>query len=71
MQFVYVCVTFSLPPGIKELIKRISKVHEKNMSRERTLTFENYKPIRVWLWFVYKITENNSRSQFFVNFIQI
>ena len=35
------------------------------MSRESALNFdqsktfsENYKPIRVWLWIVYKITEN-------------
>ena len=42
-----------------ELIKRRSKVQEKNMSCEGRLNFdqwktfsENYKPIRVWLWFV-------------------
>ena len=41
-----------------ELIKRRSKVQEKNMSYERALNFdhwkafsENYKPMRVWLWF--------------------
>ena len=45
-----------------ELIKRRSKVQEKNMSYELALNFdqwktfsENYKPIRVWLWLVYKI----------------
>ena len=49
-----------------EFIKRRSKVHQKNMSREGALRFdqskifsENYKPIRIWLWIVYKITENN------------
>ena len=44
------------------LNKRRSKVQEKNMSCERALNFdqwktfsENYKPMRVWLWLVYKI----------------
>ena len=39
-----------------------SKVQEENMSCERALNFdqwktfsENYKPMRVWLWLVYKI----------------
>ena len=31
---------------------------------------ENYKPIRVWLWIVYKITESNCGSQLFKVFIQ-
>ena len=60
-----------------ELIKRRSKVQEKNMSCEGRLNFdqwktfsENYKPIRVWLWFVYKFTENNCHSQLFSQFIQ-
>ena len=41
------------------------KVQKKNMSCERALNFdkwktfsENYKPMRVWLWLVYKFTEN-------------
>ena len=41
-----------------KLINGRSKVPEKNMSRERTLNFDqwqafskNYKPTRVWLWF--------------------
>ena len=45
------------------LNKRRSKVQEKNMSCERALNFdqwktfsENYKPMRVWLWLVYKIS---------------
>ena len=53
-----------------ELIKCRSNVHQKNMSLERLLNLdwwrsfsENYKPIRVWLWFVYKITETNCRSR--------
>ena len=29
-----------------------------------------YKPIRVRLWLVYKITRNNCSSQFFANFIR-
>ena len=44
------------------LNKRRSKVQEKNVSCERALNFdqwkifsENYKPMRVWLWLVYKI----------------
>ena len=46
-----------------ELIKRKSKVHKKNVSREIGLNFaqsktfsENYKLITVTLWLVYKIT---------------
>ena len=55
-----------------ELIKRRSKVQEKNMSYERTLNFdqwkifsENHEPMQVWLWLAYKFTENN-----FSEFIQ-
>lgn len=46
-----------------ELIKRKKKVHEKKMSREGVLNFdqrqifsENYKPITVLLYFAYKIS---------------
>ena len=60
-----------------ELIKRRSKVQEKNMSCERALNFdqwktfsENYKPMRVWFWLVYKFTENYCRSWLFSEFIQ-
>ena len=59
------------------LIKRRSKVHEKNMSCERTSIFhqwktfsENYKPMRVWFWLVYKFTENFCPSWLFSEFIQ-
>ena len=45
------------------------------MSCERALNFdhrkkfsENYKTIRVWLWFVYKFTENNCRLRLFSEF---
>ena len=31
---------------------------------------ENYKPMRVWLWLVYKFTENYCPSRFFSEFIQ-
>ena len=31
---------------------------------------ENYKPMRVWLWFVYKITGPNCCSRHFAEFIQ-
>ena len=44
------------------LNKSRPKVQEKNMSCERALNFnqwktfyENYKPMTVWLWFVYKV----------------
>ena len=44
------------------MIKKRSKVQETIMSCERALNFdqwktfpENYKPMRVWLWLVYKI----------------
>ena len=60
-----------------ELIKRRSKVQEKNMSCERALNFdqwksyyENYKLIRVWLWLVYKFTENWQIYRLFSEFIQ-
>ena len=47
------------------------------MSCERVLNFdqwkifsENYKPMRVWLWLVYRFTENNCRLRLFPEFIQ-
>ena len=55
------------------LIKRRSKVQEKNMSCERASNFnqwktfsENYKPMRVWFWLVYKSTENFCPSWLFL-----
>ena len=60
-----------------ELIKRRSKVQEKNMSCERALNFDqwktfskNYKPMIVWLWLVYKFTENCQIYRLFSEFIQ-
>ena len=60
-----------------KLIKRRSKVQEKNMSFARALNFdqgktfsENYKSIRVWVWVVYKFTENNCCLQLSTDFIQ-
>ena len=60
-----------------ELIKRRSKVQEKNMSCERALNFdqwktfsENYKPMIVWLWLVYKFTENCHIYRLFSEFVQ-
>ena len=48
-----------------ELIKGRSKVQEKNMSRGCALNFnqwkahsENYKPMKAWLWLVYKFIES-------------
>ena len=61
-----------------ELIKRRSKVQEKNISCERALNFDqwetfskNYKPMRVWLRLVYKFFENYCRLRLFSEFIQI
>ena len=66
----YVFTTNSISSLQLELNKIRSKVQEKDMSREPAQQndqwqtfFENYKPIRVWLWFVYKITENICRSR--------
>ena len=60
-----------------ELIKRGSKVQEKNMSCEHGLNFDqwktfsdNSKPVRVQLWFVTKFTENYCCLQLFSEFIQ-
>ena len=60
-----------------ELIKRRSKVHQKNRSGEHCLNLderkalsENFKPKRVWWWFVYKIIENNCCWRLFAEFIQ-
>ena len=60
-----------------ELIKKRPKVKEKNTSCERVFNFdkgktfsEKYKPMRVWLWLVYKFTENYCRSWLFTDFIQ-
>ena len=62
---------------IPELIKRRSTIQEKNMSCECTLNFgqwktfsENYKPIRILLWFVYKFTKKYCRLQLFSKLIQ-
>ena len=67
----------SLTKYLLELIKRRSKVQETNMSCERALNFdqwktfsENYKPMRIWLWLVYKFTDNYCRSRLFFEFIQ-
>ena len=60
-----------------KLIKRWSKVQEKNMSCEGALNFdhwkifwESYKPMRVWLWLVYKFTKNCQIYRLFSEFIQ-
>ena len=60
-----------------KLIKRWSKVLEKNISCEHALNFgqwktfyKNYKPIRIWLWLVYKFTKNNCCSWLFSKLIQ-
>ena len=44
---------------------------ERALNSDQWKTFsENYKPIRVSLWLVYKFTDNNCRSQLFSEFIQ-
>ena len=60
-----------------EFIKRKLKAHQKSMVHESLLKFdqyktvsENYKPIRNWLWLVYKITKNTCCLWFFIKFIQ-
>ena len=60
-----------------ELIKRRSKFQEKNMPCKLALNFdqsktfsENYEPMRVWLWFVYKFTKNYQIYRLFSKFIQ-
>ena len=60
-----------------ELTKRRPKVQEKNKSCKRALNFdqlkifsENYKPMRVWLWLVYKFTDNYCHLRLFSEFIQ-
>ena len=62
---------------ILELMKRRSRVQEKNMSCECALNFdqwktfsENCKPMRVWVWLVYIFTEDYCRLQLFSEFIQ-
>ena len=60
-----------------KISKRRSKVQEKNMSCERGLNFdqwktfsENYKPLRIWLWLVYKFAENYCILRPSLGFIQ-
>ena len=60
-----------------ELTKRRSKIQKNNMPCERALNFDqwkpssgNYKPMRIWLWHLYKFTDNNCRSRLFSGFIQ-
>ena len=53
------------------------KKFKKRMSGERGLNFdqwktfpENFRPMRAWLWLVYKFTENYCRLRLFSEFIQ-
>ena len=61
------------------LIKNRLKVHEKNISRECTINIDQCKPfsencsqkaLGVWLWLVFKITENKCRSRILAKFFQ-
>ena len=53
----------------QKFIKRKLRESLSNFDQWK-LVSENYKPIKVWLWFVYKITENNCRSRLITKFIQ-
>ena len=61
--------------SVLKLIKRRSKIQEKNMmSCKRALNFDQWKtfskkPMRVWLWLVYKFTENYCCLWLFSEFI--
>ena len=55
----------------KEICIKINKSCERNLNFDQWKTFsENYKPMRVSLWFVYKFTENYCRLQLSSEFIQ-
>ena len=84
IKFVFTCNIFGMLWEIysKHLIstranqKKI-KSSRKRMSCERALKFEqcktfyvSYKPMRVWLWLVYKLTESYFRLWLFSEFIQ-
>ena len=73
--FLFIENQVSKKKHLLELIKRKSKVYGKN--KERTFSFdqlkafsENYKSMRVWLWLVYNITEDNRCLCLFTEFIQ-
>ena len=77
LEFVFIYSISLMYKYLLELIKRRSKVQGKNTSCERPLNFdqlkrfcENYKPIRVWIWLVYKFTENDCHLWSFSEFIQ-
>ena len=60
-----------------DVMKRRSKVQEKNMSCKHALNFdhrktfsENYKSVRVWLWLAYKFTKNYCCLWLLSKFIQ-
>ena len=76
--YLYSRKLISKRKDLLEFIKRKAKAHQRNISRERSLDFdqwkrfsENYAPIRACIWLVYKIAANNCCSQLFVEFIQI
>ena len=61
-----------------EINKIISKLQEKKMSCEHALNFdqwkifsENYKPMRVRLWLVYKFTENQTQKRYPTSFDKV
>ena len=59
----------------RKYLLELSKVHQKNISSERALNFEESKRFyktnsRFWLWPVCNITENSCCLRLFVDFIQ-
>ena len=80
IQMKYFCDKYPNNKYLLELIKRRSKVQEKNIKEyclecglncDQWRKFsENYMPMRVWLWLVYKFTENYCRLRLFSEFIQ-
>ena len=60
------------PPFFVEGTKKIygyNFVAALNLDQWKTFS-ENHKPIRAWLWLVYKFTDNSCHSRLFSDFIQ-
>ena len=62
-----------VPKFVRLLWKKpcLNMPYERAWNFDQRKTFsENYKPMRVWLWSVYKFTKNCCRSRLFSEFIQ-
>ena len=77
LEFLFIYNISLMYKCLQELIKRTWKVQENNRSYECALNFdqwktfsENLKPIKVWLWLVFKFTENNCCLRLSTEFIQ-